>query len=220
MGLLDLFSDSNEKAAMVDQKTALKKAQTSATGALTSGLNNATQSYTDALGYYSPYSQTGIQASGLYSDALGLNGATGAANAQSAYTASPGYQYATDQAIQALERRAGARGELAGGQTGLDTINAVYGLANQDYGSWLDRLYGQQGVGLNVAGAQAGIKTGLGNKQYGYGQDVANINWNTETGIGNAKAGYQTGKDQSGANIFGAITGGLSMGAKLLGIGG
>lgn len=204
---------------MVDQKTAYRKAQKGATDALTGGLDKATGSYADALTEFAPYTGAGASASTMYADALGLNGPEAMARARETFTAAPGYDYALNEGLTALERRAASQGRLAGGQTGLDTISFAHNLADQGYGDWLDRLFEQQGVGIDVAGKRAGIKTGIGDKQYGYGQDVANVNWNTETGIGQAKAAYQTGKDQSGANIFGAITGGLSMGAKLLGLG-
>jgi hypothetical protein len=75
-----------------------------------------------------------------------------------------------------------------------------------------------QGVG--IAGSRAGIATGQGAAAYDTYGNRANIGWQAETGIGQANAEYQKSKDQTGANIFNAITGGLSLGGKLLGIGG
>ena len=46
----------------------------------------------------------------LYADATGVNGAEGRARATDAFSAGPGYQYALDQGIDAINRRANAAG--------------------------------------------------------------------------------------------------------------
>src|SRR6185312_12619823 len=103
-------------------------AATASKGQIDTGLGALRGDYATAADQYAPYTDSGKQAVGLYSDALGLNGADGSQRAVGAYQASPGYQYATDQAIQALERRAASQGQLGSGQTGIDTLNTVYGL--------------------------------------------------------------------------------------------
>src|SRR6185312_9706220 len=65
----------------------------------------------------------GLSGLGLYGDALGVNGAEGNARATSAFQTSPGYDFALNQGLDALERRAGAQGRLSSGQTGLDTLS-------------------------------------------------------------------------------------------------
>lgn len=80
----------------------------------------------------------------LYSDALGINGATGNANAVDAFHVSPGYQFGVDQGTRALMRTAAARGEVGGGGLGIDLAKYVTGTANNEFGNWLDRLGGFQ----------------------------------------------------------------------------
>lgn len=220
MGLADLFSDSNEQKARNALIRGYKQGEQRAGDALGQGYSDLKDAYGNAIDVYSPYADAGGSATSLYADALGLNGAEAAAAAQGKFSASPGYQYAVDQALQSLERRASSRGALGGGGLSADSLNTVYGIANQDYGSWLDRLNGLSGQGLQAANGQSGVYTGLGNAGYQYGSDLGNLYWNSETGQANANADYQKGKDQTGANIFGAITGGLSLGAKILGLGG
>jgi hypothetical protein len=220
MGLFDLFSDKNEAKARDLQVQGYRTGESRAMDYLGQGMGALRGNYASALDEYAPYAQSGQAASSLYSDALGLNGSDGSGRAVSAFQSSPGYDYAVNQALQAVERRASAQGQLGSGQTTLDTLGAVHGLADQDYGSWLDRLNGQQTVGMNAAAGRAGIDTGLGNAEYTYGTNRGDLAYNTETGIGNANADYEKNKDQTGANIFGAITGGLSLGAKVLGLGG
>jgi len=219
MGLFDLFSDKNEAKGRDQYVSSVQKGATDAGNQLETGIGSARTQYGSALNEFSPYAESGQRASGLYSDALGLNGTEGNTRATGAFQAGPGYQFAMDQGLQALERRAASQGRLAGGQTALDTLTYAQGLGNQEYGTWLDRLDGQQGVGMDAAGARAGIQTGLGDREYGYGADRANISYGTGQLVGDAQRQYQIGKDQTGANIFGAITEGISMGSKLLGFG-
>lgn len=215
MGLLDLFSDKNEKAAADALKAGYQTGKKDAYGAIDTGVSNANQDYASALGLYAPLSNTYNKGVSLYADALGLNGAAGNANATSAYQAGPGYQYATDQAIQALERRAGAQGRLGSGQTGLDTLSAVYGLADQDYGNWLTRLGGYNNLAGQAADSQANIYGNMAGMDYGAGTAKAGYGWNAATGAAGAEADFQKGKDQTGANIIGAA---LGVGKSLTGM--
>jgi hypothetical protein len=220
MGLFDLFSSNNEKKAAKAQKAGLNAGRDAAYGELDKGLGAYNQYAGQAQGYYQPYADTSLKANSSYADALGLNGADGNARTTAAFQAGPGYEFAMDQGLQQLERRASARGALGGGGLTADSIGYAQGLANQEYGNYLDRLQGLQTQGVGIAGNQAGIATGQGAAAYDTYGNRANIGWQAETGKGQADAQYQMSKDQTGANIFNAITGGLSLGGKLLGIGG
>jgi hypothetical protein len=77
------------------------------------------------------------------------------------YQQSPGYQYQVDQATQAANRAAAAGGQLGSGAEQTALAQRVSGIANQDFGDYMNRmqgLYGQglQGLsGLNQMGFQA-----------------------------------------------------------------
>lgn len=137
---------------------------------------NAAEGYLQQAGdLWKPFTQMGQQGAGLYADAMGLGGADGVQRAQDAFQTGPGYQFSMDQGLQALERRAAAQGRLQSGQTGIDTMNYATGLANQEWGNWMDRLGGynnmwQTGItgqsgslsdlaSLNMQGA--GMRTGV-----------------------------------------------------------
>lgn len=212
MALIDLFSDRNEKAAADATKAGIATAKTDLSG----GMDALRTNYGRASAAYDPYAAAGGKAVGTYSDALGLNGAAGNDAATAAFRAGPGYDFALNQGLQALQRTASSRGALGGGGLSADILDYATGTADKSYGSWLDRLNGLTGTGLQAASGQAGVATGLGGAEYGYGSDVANL----DTGAAKADATYEAGKDATGANILGAVTGGLSLGAKLLGIGG
>ena len=241
MSLGDLFSDSNEKQAANTVDKGYKKGYKQATKQLNRGFKGLKADYAKAmdsiatgadtsLGYYDGF-QPGIDAaSGLYSDAIGVNGAEGNARAEGAFTVSPGYEFQVNQGLDAIDRRAASRGMLASGNNQIDTLGYAGGLAKQEYGSWLDRLAGQQGIGVGIAGAKAGlttgaatqnaaVRTGLGDVKMGLGERKADLGYATRLGRAGVEADYLAGKDGTGANIVGAVTGGASLGAKLLGAG-
>ena len=90
--------------------------------------------------YYDPYTQATAGAPQMQANALGLGGAAGNEAATNAFQAGPGYQFALDQGLQALNRNAASRGMLASGNNTQDILKYSQGLANQEYGNWQNRL--------------------------------------------------------------------------------
>jgi hypothetical protein len=220
MGIGNVFSDANERRAAEAQQTGLTTGMNLGSTYLDEGLKKANVDYAGALDSFSPYATSGASANTAYADALGLNGQPGNDNARQMFSASPGYDYSVDQALQAVERRASSQGQLGSGQTGLDTVNAAYGLANNDYNGWLDRLGGMSSQGLQAAGGTAGVQGNMAAADLATNAGKGEYSWKGYTGIGDAQSDYEKGLDQSGMNTIGAISGGLSLGAKALGLGG
>jgi len=123
-----------------------------------------------ALSTLNPYASQGAAANTMLGNSLGLNGAGGNAAATSAFQASPGYQWQVDQATDAAARKQNALGMGYSGNTlaALTQLGQQY--ANQEYGSWQDRLTGQAGQGFQAAGQQAGIQNGAGQSLASLGQ--------------------------------------------------
>ena len=113
---------------------------------------------------FDPSTAQATAGANLYADALGINGAGGNARATGAFQAGPGYGFAMDQGLQALQRSAAAGGMLASGNTLTAATQYGQGLANQEYGNWLGRLspyVGEQRTGLeNQAALGSLITTG------------------------------------------------------------
>lgn len=144
---------------------------------------------------------------GLYQDALGVRGAEGVGRAQQAFQAGPGYQFALDQGLQALNRRRAAGGMLNSGNADADSMRYATGLANQEYGNWLSRLdsLDQRAVntdqlaagndqfaanyGLSLANQRAGVQNNLANlaTQYGLGQINYGTNPRAQMALQNAQ---------------------------------
>lgn len=146
-----------------------------AQNALTSGYNTGRTSLASIGDLYQPFYDSGKSASAMYTNALGLNGAAGNKAATDAFQASPGYEWQVNQATDAALRKANASGLGASGNTLASLATLGQGLANQEWGGYLDRLSGQQAVGMQAATGIDNARRGLAAYDYGYGQDTANL---------------------------------------------
>lgn len=148
-----------------------------------------TQSYLGQLGgLYQPMVQGGGNAYQAYLNATGANGAAGSQAATQAFQASPGYQYAMDQALNAVQRSAAARGGLAGGNATADILKTATGLADQGYQQYVN----------NLGNAAQSYNTGLSGTASGLGlQANASQNYGTQLGS------YDVGQGAAQANILG-----------------
>jgi hypothetical protein len=169
--------------------------------------------------YYDPYTSAGAGALDMYQNALGLKGPEGNRTAQNAFQVGPGYQFAMDQGIQALDRSAAGRGLYGSGNNAMALTQFGQSLANQEYGNWLNALSGLGNTGLTAAAGQtqrqgqlAGIDTGLGNA-------IAGVT--TDLGKSAGKSMYEgqmadaAANATAGGNLFSALLGGANLGGKL-----
>lgn len=112
----------------------------------------------------------------------------------SGFMTSPDYTFARDQALQAQERGAAARGGFMGGGADADRIALAEGLATQNLGNYWNRLAGVAGQGQTTA-------TNLG--QFG-----ANYAGNVGQNLQNAGAA-RASSYASQANTWGNVAGQL-----------
>jgi len=98
-----------------------------------------------------PFIATGTNALQRVGDLSGANGMDAATAAMTGFTASPGYQYARDQGLQAIDQGAASRGLLRSG----DTVRAeqTFGtdLANRGFADYYGRLNALAGLGQSAA---------------------------------------------------------------------
>jgi hypothetical protein len=225
MGLFDVFSSSDGKAAAKAANkatvTGLRTGEDRAMSYLDHGVAGARPLYERAIGLFDQYAQQGGQATGAYGDAIGLNGADGYDRATEAFRTGPGYQFAVDQANEAVKRNAAATGMLGSGNTLIGISDRTRGMADQEYQRYLDNLFRASGQGQTAASQQAGLITGLGDFEYGDAAARAGLAHGTETSVGAANAQkaadiYQA-KQAAGGNIWNAILGVGNMAAKFMG---
>ena len=209
MGLTDILSGNAKKAAK-GQINGLIRGSQGASEQLNLGYNTLKDYAGKASAEYDAYAPGAQAGYSTLIDALGLNGADGNTRATTAFQTAPGYEFETAQGMEALERSAASRGMLASGNNSADLLKYSQGLADQSYGSWLDRLNGLGQTGVGIAQNRAGIQGGIGQAGSNFRSQLRDLTYKTETGIGNANA------QQAQAEGAG-ILGGISLGTKLLG---
>lgn len=186
MGIFDIFTGSSAKDAAGRNIANLEAAKSEGMGYLTTGRDNALSSLEGAKGYFAPLGKLGEKygaGTSLYLDALGVNGPEGNARAMGSFQAGPGYDFTVNQSLDALDRRAASRGMLASGNNTIDTLSTVTGLANKEYGNWLDRLGGLVNPELSATGSAATGLAGLEAGKAPVWTNDANSRVNLTTGI-------------------------------------
>jgi hypothetical protein len=217
MGLFDIFSSKDAEDAAQARIAGLNAGYKSATGAVNTGLANATNYYNQALAPFATLAGTANKAYGSYADALGLNGAEGTARAKAAFASSPGYQYQVDQAIENADRGAAARGTLNSGGQRANEIGIASNLANQNWSNYLGSFAPYLSQAPTLAQGQAGVLSSLGGMNYDAGKTNANYGWQQQTGIGDANAAADMAKYNASGNIWGALFNGAKLASGALG---
>lgn len=189
----------------------LTKLHTTGNRIINTGEAKSSDALNKAIGGYQPFVDAGAGAVGMYSDALGLNGADGNAAATSAFQAGPGYKFSLDQGTEAALRGASAAGMLSSGNTLTALSEYGQGLANKEYGSWLDRLSGLSNTGLSAANGQAGAYGSLANLYQGTAGDRLGLESSIaqgRLGVNNQIAQGREANNAAWGGVGGSIIGG------------
>lgn len=177
---------------------------------LIQGLDTTGTGYlTEAKGITDEYLNFGKTGANAYADAMGLNGQGGTDAALERFQEGPGYQFSLDQGLQALERTGSKYGRANSGQTDIDLLQYGVGAANNEWGSYLDRLGGYNGMYTQGVGGATKSLGDLTTFKEGVTQGL--IDSNNQTA-----AGKQANSAGAG-NLLGTVA---SIGGKLLGYGG
>ena len=228
MGFLSALTGSSTGKATIaaanQNKGLLTDLQTKGNSIIDTGEAKSAGAINSAVGAYQPWVDIGKTANTMYANANGLNGAEGNAAATDAFQAGPGYQFAMDQGTQAALRGASAAGMLNSGNT-LTALNTFgQGVANQEFGSWLDRLKGTSDAGLTAASGQASQYDNLANlyqlgtsNRLDLESGVTSGMLDTNTQIGAAKEAKNAAQ---GSFLGKLINGGVNLatGGKLAGL--
>lgn len=161
-------------------------------GATSSAANkaNATQemAYRIAEAKLAPYTSAGEGALGDVSGILGLQGPDVQRQAYENFTAYPGYQFAFDQGLRAVDAGAASRGMLRSGATLKAEEQFGQGLAAQQFGDYVNRLYSLATLGqkstLQQADQTQTTGANLARTDIGVGNAMSSIYGNAAQGIG------------------------------------
>jgi hypothetical protein len=127
----------------------------------------------------------------------------------------PGYQFAQDEGIQALDRSAASRGRLNSGRQSKELLRFGTGLADSTYGNQLARLmsagqYGMSALGAQNATAGQGLAGQLATRQTAYGGEYGSAGT-----IGQGDIAAANAKAAGSQNLLntGIKLGGMALGA-------
>lgn len=95
-------------------------------------------------------------ASNLLNTLLGVNGQMPQEEAYGLWRNTPGYGFARDEGIRAIGGQKSGAGSFLSGDTLKALMKFGTGLADQTYGSYMDRLTGQQQTGITIGNLLAG----------------------------------------------------------------
>jgi len=179
MGFLNtLFGGEADKNAAAQNRIAGQVYHDRSMGFLDSGLGKSSGYLNNALDAYSPLASLAgdyRNASTLYQNVLGVNGADAAKQGWQSFTNNPGTEAAIDAGLSAINRRRAAGGMLGSGNADLDALQFGQNLQNQQQNSWLDRLAGLNNNALAATGtAAAGQAGAYGSLSDLYQQDAQN----------------------------------------------
>lgn len=217
--LSTLFGGGAEKEAADKNRELYNTYQTQGAGYLDSGYQTARGDLNNALGSYAPLSALGGKyggASSMLLNALGVNGASGNAAAQSAFTNNPGYTSGLDAGLDAINRRRAAAGMLGSGNADQDAQTFGQNLQNQQYNTWLSSLGSfvnpELAATSGAATGQAGVYGGMGTLATNNAQNQVGLLGNTTSGLTSANNLQAQGESAGAKNLLGLGTSLLSLG--------
>jgi hypothetical protein len=217
MGLFDLFSNDTAEEAARQRNAGLQKGYDALSTSFGQGRDAITTNYGTATNLYKGLMDSYAPGAQAYGDAVGANGAEGTTRARTNFQADPGYQFSLDQGLQALQRTHAAAGRLDSGNADIDTLKFATGLADQQYGSYVNRLSPYLSASGNATAGAAGVATGQGNALNSSFQGqgtAANANY---TGQGASDAAATMNNYNIGANQLNALVSAGKLGASLFG---
>ena len=151
--------------------------------------------------YFQPYIQAGEESlGGLQQQLAGLLQDPGALmqSLGAGYRTSPGMQQSMMQATEAANRAAAARGQLGSPAEQQALAKQIYGMGEQDYGDYLNRVLGLYGTGVSGLTGLTQLGAGMGR---GLAEDLAQAAM-SRAGLEEAKMQAQ---QQSQAGLMGGL---------------
>lgn len=135
-----------------------------------------------------PWSDQGLEAYGTLNHLLGVGGNSD--TMQSTLEGLPGYQFTRDQGLKATQSGYAAKGLGSSGGALKGAANYATGLANSQYGTYVNELQSSANTGQGAANALAGFganaASGVAGNQIGAGNAAAAAANATGSAFGNA----------------------------------
>lgn len=158
------------------------------------------QEYEQTRADLGPWRDTGGKAINYLGGILNIPGMT-PVDPTNALRATPGYNFAMNQGVDARERSAAARGGLLSTPEQKSLTTFGQGLADQTYQNYLNNLFNVSGSGLNAASMTGTAGMNYANQA---GSDYMAAGQAQAQGVLNAYNAQQSGYNQLGSSLGGA----------------
>lgn len=214
MGIFDIFGTGDQQAAAQSQINGINQGYGQLSGLYGQGQTALNQNYTAGL---QPYLQNYGSASAgqtALGNALGLNGASGNAQATQAFLNNPGTQFQLQRGDNSINAAAAANGTLNSGNQLTALSNYNQGLASTNYNNYVNQLQPYLGAANSAASGIGSLYSNLGNQLNNSFMGQGNAAYGAQTSIGNANANANLAGLNQSANILNA---GMSLGSDLFG---
>lgn len=148
-----------------------------------SGLKSIQNASNQAQANFAPYLAAGSGAENTLSNLYGNNGTAAQTAAMQNFQTSPGYQFALQQGLNAINANNAATGQTLSGNAQEGINNYAQGVASQQYNNYINQLQNLASGGMSAAGGAGTARlTGAGARAQ-LGQNNAN-NANNALGAG------------------------------------
>lgn len=215
-----LFGGGAEREAAEKNRALYSDYLAKGNSALDSGMTNSLGALGKAGDIYGGLQSKYGAGTGLYLDALGVNGADKAQAAQSAFTTNPGNDASIKAGLDTLNRRRASAGMLDSGNADLDALTYGQNLQNQQYNGWLDRLGGLVSPELTAASGAAGNQTNIANLYQNDATNRIGLQGNVTSGNIGANNYEAAGASAGAKNLLGGALSLATLGTSLAGGGG
>lgn len=165
----------------------------------------------EAIGFLDPYEQSGRAALSpltalltgqKYDDATGKMVDVSEQERMANFFQSPGYKFKFGQGMSAIEKSQAARGNLLSGGAPKELINYAQGMASDEYGTFINQLMQQAGMGQNAATSQGNYAMNAASNMANMDYNAGMANANKYSNLSNAAFGM------AGLGMQGAMFGG------------
>lgn len=225
-----------QRESLTQQQKQYEQSREDALSQYNTSRGDALNIYNTSRADLSPYRDIGSNALMALSDALGIarpQGMAGKNVGNASFQKDPGYQFAFDEGLKAVDSRFGGMSRSGAKMKALDSYGQ--GVANQEYGNWLARLSGLASVGQSATGQSATLGANQTSANNALGSNLTNtltgIGANNSAAIGNyginagnllenASAARASGYVGGANATSGAISGGVNNLLSLYGMSG
>jgi len=210
MGFFDNLFGGGAGDANKEYQKYLNKAMDEMRQHETQGRQDITGYTQQALGYEQPYREAGQEGLQGYMATLGYGGKGAQQGAIDKFTESPGYQYALNQGLTAVQRGEAASGMTGSGAEQAELQKRGQGMAQQEYGGYQDRLANLAGMGQQSSSRASQLAYGEGGELANLGYGYAGQESNLYGQMGESAAESQMAQSSGLGKFLGTAAGGIA----------